>query len=76
MNVLQMTFPRDEPCIALGCAEGVMLRYEVRHVSRGAWELTIDADKQRRTRSFRNKREAQSFARRDFARRQMLRLAA
>ena len=72
MRPLPLEFGRASIALANAC--GVNLRYEVRHIFRGCWELTIDADGLRRTRQFARERGAKSFARNDFRRRQLLRL--
>jgi len=61
--------------VALACANGVGLRYDVRRLGRGQWELTIEADGLRRTRAFTTERAAKASARADFSRRQLLKLA-
>ena len=61
---------------ALGCANGVSLRYVVRRIAHGQWELETTADDLMRTREFTTERAAKQAARRDFHRRQLLTLAA
>jgi hypothetical protein len=76
MNYLPMTFGRGPP-ITLGCANGVPVRYEVRHVARGCWDCVADAGAKRYgSPHFKTERDAKAWARADFRRRQLIRLAA
>lgn len=73
---LPLTFPRDTykgAFVALACANGINLRYEVRKVMTGEWQLSIDADnRMERSWQFGSERKAKAFARDDFRRRQLL----
>jgi hypothetical protein len=76
MNHLPMTFGRGS-LIALGRASGVAVRYEVRHVAPGCWDCVADTDEKRYgSRHFKSERDAKAWARADFRRRQIVRLAA
>lgn len=83
MRHLPLTFPRDTyrgRFIALGCANGVHLRYEVRKVMTGEWQLTIGVEGECLSREtahqFTSERRAKDHARADFRRRQIVRLAS
>lgn len=79
MTALQLTFPRDG-LIALACANGIHMRYEVRRLAHSIWQLTINADGEithsERSITFANERSAKAYARSDFRRRQIVRAAA
>ena len=76
MTHLPLTFGRGS-LITIGCANGVPLRYEIRHVGCGAWELEIEArGKLYNLGRHRSERDAKACARADFRRRQIVRLAA
>ena len=83
MRHLPLTFPRETykgSFVALGCANGVHVRYAVRKVMTGDWQLTIGIEGECLSREtahqFGSERKAKAFARADFRRRQLLRLAA
>ena len=76
MRYLPLTFPQNGLRVALGCARGQHMRYEIAHEDRGVWCLTIEADGLRRSRNFTTERSAQKFARDDFRRRQLVRQIA
>ena len=80
MKHLPLTFPTKGRCVALACANGLSLRYEVQKIMTGEWQLVIDGDYGKwetlRALQFASEREAKTFARDDFRRRQLVRLAA
>lgn len=83
MRFLPLTFPKEPDKgrhIALAGASGVSLRYEVSKIMTGDWQLTIwpTADDRRYERAyqFTSERKAKDYARADFRRRQLVRLAA
>ena len=83
MRHLPLTFPRDTlngRSVSLGCASGVNVRYEVRKVMTGDWQLTIGIEGECLSREashqFSSERKAKDFARADFRRRQIVRLAS
>jgi hypothetical protein len=79
---LTLTFPYrgSNKMVALGCANGVSLRYEVRKTMTGSWQLTIWPTERSRSEErafqFTSERAAKGHARADFRRRQLVRLAA
>ena len=80
MRYLPLTFPRDPlngRHISLGCASGVHVRYEVRRIMTGDWQLTIGIEGECLSRQlahqFTSERRAKDFARADFRRRQLVR---
>lgn len=72
MRHLPLTFPQNGLPVAIANVGGKGMRYEIAHEGRGAWCLIIDADDQRRSRTFSSERAAKSYARDDFRRRQLL----
>jgi hypothetical protein len=74
-NYLPLAFPKHPPAIALGGANGVRLRYELRGARGKGWELEIQANGVRRTRAFPTRAQAEQAAKDDFRRRQFLRVA-
>lgn len=82
MRHLPLTFPRDTykgRSISIGCANGIHVRYEVRKVMTGDWQLTIgiagESLSREASHQFGSERKAKDFARADFRRRQIVRLA-
>lgn len=79
-TTLMLTFPKRGAQVALGCANSVPLRYEVRKTMCGDWQLTIwEIERSRseeRSLHFPSQKQAKSFARADFRRRQILRAVA
>lgn len=76
MRALPLTFPATRykgRLIALACAGGVKLRYELTQIARGSWSLTIEANGRPSSHPFTSQRAAAKFARDDFRRRQLLR---
>jgi hypothetical protein len=76
-----LTFPSRGKPIALACANGLSLRYEIRKVMTGGWQLIIEADhgsgwEVLRSRQFSSERAARFYARHDFRRRQSVNVAA
>jgi hypothetical protein len=75
MNYLPLAFPKRPPVIALGGANGGRLRYELLSARGKGWELEIQANGLKRTRSYATKAQAEQAAKDDFRRRKFLRVA-
>ena len=83
MRPLPLTFPKTkykDKFVTLGCANGVPLQYEVRKTMLGGWQLTIweteCSRSEERAYHFASEKKAKDYARADFRRRQLVRLAA
>lgn len=81
---LALAWP-DHTDAALGCANGRHVIYRVERVQRGCWKVTVEVCRREvgrtrlyeieRVREFTTKRKAKAYARRDFERRQVVKLA-
>lgn len=84
MRHLALTFPKaageNHLQRSLGCANGARLCYSIFKTMTGSWQLTIwlmdEPRSEERTHQFTSAKKAKDYARADFRRRQIVRLAA